>query len=318
MNVTLAKVMKNGFITCGVSQGLPGFSNPDAKNNWTGIDVDYCRALAAAVFNDTTKVKFIPTSAKDRFTALQSGEVDLLSRNTTWTLSRDTSLGFDFVGVVYYDGQGFMVNKNLKVTSAKQLDGATVCVTTGTTSELNLADYFQTQNMKYKLVAFENNDETIKAYDSGRCDVITTDQSGLYSVRTKLKNPKDHMVLPEVITKEPLGPAVRHGDHQWADIARWTLFVLLEAEEMNITQANVDQVMKTTKNPAVKRLLGVNETLGGKLGLSKTWAYQVIRGVGNYGELFEKNLGMKSPLKILRGLNSLWNNGGLHYSMPVR
>ncbi|OOV36746.1 amino acid ABC transporter substrate-binding protein [Candidatus Synechococcus spongiarum LMB bulk10D] len=315
---TLEAVKKNGHVKCGVSKGLAGFSNPDAKNNWSGLDVDFCRALAAAIFNDPSKVTFTPTSAKERFTALQSGEVDLLSRNTTWTISRDTSLGFDFVGVLYYDGQGFMVNNKLKVKSAKELNGATVCVQTGTTTELNLADYFKSNGMKYKLVAFENDDEVVKAYDAGRCDVLTTDQSGLYAVRTKLKKPEDHVVLPDVIAKEPLGPLVRHGDHGWADLARWTFNALVEAEELGITQGNVDMMKKSAKSPLVRRFLGLDDNLGGKLGLSKEWAYQVVKHLGNYGELFEKNLGAKTPLKMARGLNALWTDGGMQYALPMR
>ncbi|MCY4443370.1 MAG: amino acid ABC transporter substrate-binding protein [Proteobacteria bacterium] len=315
---TLASVKKAGFLKCGVSQGLPGFSSTDAKNNWTGLDVDFCRAVAAAVFNDPTKVKFTPTSAKERFTALQSGEVDLLSRNTTWTASRDTALGFDFAGVTYYDGQGFLVPKKMKITSAKQLEGATVCVQTGTTTELNLADYFKSNNMKYKHVAFETNDEVIKAYEAGRCDAFTTDRSGLYSTRTKMKKPNDHMVLGDVISKEPLGPVVRHGDNQWGDIARWTVYVLVEAEELGVTQGNVDAQKKSTKNPVVRRLLGLDGELGNKLGLDNSWSYQVLKHVGNYAEVFERNLGMSTNLKIERGLNALWSAGGLMYAMPIR
>lgn len=317
---TLAQVQKDGFVKCGVSKGVPGFSNPDAQNNWSGIDVDYCRALAAAIFNDPMKVKFTPMSAKERFTALQSGEVDVLSRNTTWTLSRDTTLGFNFVGIMYYDGQGFLVNKKKypDVKTVKDLNGATFCISTGTTSEINLADYYKKEGMSYKMVAFENNDETVKAYEAGRCDVITTDQSGLYAHRTKMKTPADHVVLPDVIAKEPLGPLVRHGDDQWFDIAKWVLFALIEAEELGITQANVDQQKATTNNPVAKRLLGVDDNIGGKLGLSKAWAYQIIKHMGHYGELFEKNLGESSPLKIARGQNALWSDGGLHYAMPMR
>lgn len=314
---TLEKVKKKGFIQCGVSQGLAGFSNPDAKNSWTGIDVDLCRAVAAAVFGDANKVKFTPLSAKERFTALQSGEIDLLSRNTTWTLVRDTALGLDFVGVTYYDGQGFMVRKKLGIKSAKELDGATVCVNTGTTTELNVADYFRANNLKYKLVAYEKDDEVVAAYDAGRCDVYTTDQSGLYANRIKLKSPDEHMILPEIISKEPLGPVVRHGDNQWGDVVRWSLYALLEAEELGINSGNVDQQLKSA-NPAVRRLLGVEGDAGKDLSLDTKWAYNIIKQVGNYDQIFQKNLGKDSPLKIARGQNALWNQGGLQYPMPVR
>lgn len=314
---TLEKVQKNKTLSCGVSQGLPGFSSPDSKGNWRGLDVDVCRAVAAAVLGNADKVSYRPLSAKERFTALQSGEIDLLSRNTTWTLVRDTALGLDFTGVTYYDGQGFMVRKKLGVKSAKELDGATVCVNLGTTTELNVADFFRARKMKYKLVAFEKADEVLAAYDAGRCDVFTTDQSGLYAHRIQLKNPDDHIVLPEVISKEPLGPVVRHGDNQWGDIVRWTVFALIEAEELGVTQANVEQ-MKTSDNPAIKRLLGVEGDMGQSLGLPKEWAYSMIKAVGNYGEMFDRNLGPKTSLQIARGLNDLWNNGGLHYPMPIR
>lgn len=317
---TLEQVMADGFLKCGVSKGLPGFSNPDANNNWSGIDVDFCRAIAAALFNDPMKVKFTPTSTKERFTALQSGEVDILSRNTTWTLSRDTTLGFNFAGIMYYDGQGFLVNKKKypQVKTVKDLDGATFCISTGTTTEINLADYYKKEGMTYKMVAYENNDESVKAYEAGRCDVLTTDQSGLYANKLKMKNPDDHVVLPDVIAKEPLGPVVRHGDDQWLDIVKWTLFALFESEELGITKANVDQFKSTTKNPTAKRLLGVDDDIGAKLGLSKMWAYQMIKHVGNYGEIFENNLGESTPLQISRGLNALWKDGGLHYAMPMR
>jgi general L-amino acid transport system substrate-binding protein len=314
---TLDKVIKAKVLKCGVSQGLPGFSSPDSKGNWEGMDVDVCKAVAAAVFGDAKKVNFRPLSAKERFTALQSGEIDLLSRNTTWTLVRDTALGLDFTGVTYFDGQGFMVRKKLGVKSAKELDGATVCVNLGTTTELNVADYFRTNNMKYKLVAFEKTDEVVAAYDAGRCDVYTTDQSGLYANRIKLKKPDDHMILPDVISKEPLGPVVRHGDNQWGDVVRWAVYALVEAEELGITQANVDK-MKTSSNPNIKRLLGTEGDIGTNLGLEKDWAYKMIKAVGNYGEIFERNLGPKTPLKIARGLNQLWNQGGLQYPMPIR
>lgn len=314
---TLDNVKKKGFLQCGVSQGLPGFSTTDAKSTWTGIDVDVCRAVAAAIFGDATKVKFTPLSAKERFTALQSGEIDVLSRNTTWTLVRDTTLGLDFVGVTYYDGQGFMVRQKSNVKNAKELNGATICVNTGTTTELNVADWFRANNLKYKLLVFEKNDEVVAAYDAGRCDVFTTDQSGLYADRLKLKNPAEHVILPEVISKEPLGPAVRHGDDQWADVVRWSLFALTTAEELGLTQANVDK-MKTEQNPEIRRFLGVDGEMGKDLGVGNDWAYQIVKQVGSYGESFERNLGQGSPLKIARGQNALWSKGGLQYPMPVR
>ncbi len=315
---TLDDVKAKGFVQCGVSQGLPGFSNPDDKGNWTGIDVDVCRAVAAAVFGDASKVKFSPLSAKERFTALQSGEVDVLSRNTTWTETRDTALGLDFAGVTYYDGQGFMVRKDLGVKSALELSGAAVCTNTGTTTELNVADYFRANNMDYKVVAFEKADEVVKAYDSGRCDVYTTDQSGLYAQRTKLKDPNAHIVLPEVISKEPLGPVVRHGDNQWGDIVRWSLNAMIDAEEAGITSANVDDLKANSKNPTVRRILGVEGKMGENLGLSADFAYNIIKQVGNYGEVFERNLGPSTPLNISRGLNAQWKDGGILYAPPFR
>lgn len=312
---TLDDVRKKGFLQCGVSQGLAGFSSPDAKNNWSGIDVDVCKAVAAAIFGDVSKVKYTPLSAKERFTALQSGEIDVLSRNTTWTLIRDTALGLDFAGVTYYDGQGFMVPKKLKVTKAKELAGATICVQTGTTTELNVADFFRANNLKYKILVFEKNDEVVAAYDAGRCDVLSTDQSGLYASRIKLKNPDDHVILTEVISKEPLGPAVRHGDNQWVDIVRWSLYAMLEAEELGVTSKNLE-AMKKSDNPAIRRLLGVEGDAGKDLGVRSDWAEKIIGGVGNYGEVFARNLG--DTLKIARGQNALWKDGGLQYPMPVR
>ncbi|MBR0829809.1 amino acid ABC transporter substrate-binding protein [Bradyrhizobium manausense] len=314
---TLKTIKDRGSLSCGVSQGLPGFSSPDDKGNWTGLDVDVCRAIAAAIFNDPTKVKYVPTSAKDRFTALQSGEIDLLSRNTTWTISRDTSLGANFTGVTYYDGQGFMVKKSLKVNSALELNSASVCVQTGTTTEQNLADYFRANNMKYEVIAFGTNDETVKAYESGRCDVFTTDQSGLYANRLKLANPADHVVLPEIISKEPLGPMVRHGDDQWFDIVKWTLFAMVTAEELGLNAKNIDEKAKSD-NPELKRVLGTDGNFGEQLGLTKDWVVRIVKHVGNYGEVFDKNVGTGSPLGIARGLNSLWNKGGLQYAPPIR
>lgn len=314
---TLERVKKNGFLRCGVNEGLPGFSNPDAKGNWSGLDIDFCRAVAAAIFNDPKKARFTPSSAKVRFTILQAGEVDLLTRNTTWTMSRDTQLGLEFIGVIYYDGQGFIVPKKLNVTSAKQLNGANVCTNTGTTTELNLADYFRANGLKYKVIAFEKNNEVIAAYDAGRCDAYTTDASGLYAERLKLKAPNDHLILPEIISKEPLGPLVNQGDQQWSDLVRWTLFALVNAEELGVTSKNVDQMLKSP-NPEVRRLLGVEGAFGESVGLTKDWVVRIVRHVGNYGEIFERNVGQGSPLKIKRGLNALWNKGGLQYAPPVR
>jgi general L-amino acid transport system substrate-binding protein len=323
---TLDDVRQKGFVQCGVSTGLPGFSSPDEQNNWTGMDVDFCHAVAAAVLGDPQKVKFTPLTAKERFTALQSGEIDILSRNTTWTMSRDTSLGLKFAGVIYYDGQGFMINskKFPEVKSASQLAGATVCTQAGTTTELNLADYFKSNNIEYKLVTFEKNDEALAAFSDGRCDAYTTDQSGLYSVRLKLPNPGDTMVLPEIISKEPLGPVVRQGDDAWFNVVRWTYFTLVNAEELGITSKNVDEMKTTSKNPEVQRLLGVeNEDgtaagFGTGIGLEENWAVNIIKAVGNYGEVFERNVGESSPLKIARGKNALWKDGGLQYAPPVR
>jgi general L-amino acid transport system substrate-binding protein len=314
---TLEKVKKNGYLRCGVSEGLPGFGQPDNKGEWTGLDVDFCRAIAAAIFNDPKKVRFTPTSAKVRFTALQAGDFDVLSRNTTWTISRDVQLGLEFIGVIYYDGQGFLVPKKLNVTSAKQLNGANVCTNTGTTTELNLADFFRANNLKYKVIAFEKNNEVIAAYDAGRCDAYTTDASGLYAERLKLKVPGDHIILPEIISKEPLGPAVNQGDPQWTDLVRWTLFALLNAEELGVTSKNVDQMLKSP-NPEVRRLLGVEGAFGEPMGLTKDWVVRIVKKVGNYGEIFERNVGQGSPLKIKRGQNALWNKGGLQYAPPVR
>ena len=314
---TLKTVKDRGMLSCGVSQGLPGFSAPDDKGNWAGLDVDICRAVAAAIFNDPAKVKFVPLSAKDRFTALQSGEIDVLSRNTTWTLSRDTSLGANFTGVTYYDGQGFLVKKSLKVNSALELNSASVCVQTGTTTEQNLADYFKGNNMKYEVIAFGTADETVKAYESGRCDVFTSDVSQLYAERLKLSNPADHAVLPEVISKEPLGPMVRHGDDQWFDIVKWTLFAMVDAEELGVTQKNTDEMAKSDK-PELKRAFGTDGNLGEQLGLTKDWMSRIVKAVGNYGESFDRNVGAGSKLGIARGLNQLWNKGGIQYAPPIR
>ncbi len=315
---TLDGVREKGFVRCGVSGGLPGFSSPDAKGNWNGIDVDFCRAVASAVLGDPMKVKFVPLTAKQRFTALQSGELDLLSRNTTWTQTRDTRLGLNFAGVIYYDGQGFMVRKDLGVKSAKQLDGATVCINAGTTTELNAADYFRSNGMKYTPVTFEKSDEVVAAYDAGRCDAYTTDQSGLYAQRIKLKQPDAHVILPEIISKEPLGPLVRQGDDEWFNIVRWTLFAMINAEELGVTSKNARNLRAATTNPGIRRLLGVEGKLGENLNLSNQWAYDVVRHVGNYGEMFQRNLGPGTTLNIARGLNRLWSKGGVMYAPPVR
>lgn len=314
---TLDAVKKKGFVQCGVSIGLPGFSNADEKGNWSGLDVDVCRAVAAAVFGDANKVKFTPLTAKERFTALQSGEINMLSRNTTWTLTRDSSLGLNFAGVNYYDGQGFMVTKKLGVKSALELDGASFCIQAGTTTELNLADYFRSNNMKYTPVTFDTSDETVKAFDTGRCDALTSDQSQLYALRIKLGNPDGATVLPEVISKEPLGPVTAQGDEEWYKIVRWSLFAMVNAEEMGITSANVDAKM-SSDDPNVRRLLGQEGIKGSGLGLADGWAANIVKQVGNYGESFERNVGQGSSLKIARGQNALWNKGGLQYAPPIR
>lgn len=311
---TLDSVKEKGHVQCGVSTGLPGFSNADASGNWQGLDVDVCRAVAAAVLGDAGKVKYTPLTAKERFTALQSGEIDMLSRNTTWTLTRDASLGLNFAGVNYYDGQGFMVTQSLGVKSALELDGAAVCIQAGTTTELNLADYFRLHGMSYKSVTYDTSDATVKGFEAGRCDVLTSDQSQLYALRIKLKDPESAMVLPEVISKEPLGPVVRQGDDKWFNIVKWSLMAMVNAEEMGVTSKNADS-MKDSKNPGIGRFMTGQ---GEKLGLSDDWAYNIVKQVGNYGESFERNVGMGSPLKISRGLNALWTNGGLQYAPPIR
>src|SRR5262245_6607132 len=315
---TLDDVRRRGVLRCGVNTGLAGFAAPDDKGEWRGIDADFCRAVAVAVLGDASKVKYVPTNAKERFTALQSGEVDLLARNTTWTFSRDTDLGFDFVGVNYYDGQGFMVRKSLNVKSALELNGASVCVQTGTTTELNLGDYFRANNMELKPVVFEKNEEARQAYDEGRCDAYTTDASGLAAERSVLAQPGDHIILPEIISKEPLGPLVRHGDNRWGDVVRWSLNAMIIAEEFGVTQANLDEQKASSQNPEVRRLLGVEGEMGKMTGLSNEWAYNIIKAVGNYGESFERNVGLKTPLQLARGLNDLWSRGGLLYAPPIR
>jgi general L-amino acid transport system substrate-binding protein len=314
---TLNAVKQRGVLNCGANGTLAGFGLPDAQGNWTGFDVDYCRAIAAAIFNDPTKVKFVPLTAKDRFTALQSGEVDVLARNTTWTSSRDTTSGLNFTAINYYDGQGFMVRKSLKINSALELNDASICVQQGTTTELNLADYFRTNRMKVKTVTFATSSEAVKAYDAGRCDAYTTDASALYGERLRVVNPNDHIVLPEIISKEPFALSVRHGDDQWFDIVKWVHFVLINAEELEVNKANVEQQLKSD-NPEIRRLLGVEGKHGEAFGLTDDFAVRIIKHVGNYSEIFERNLGSNTPLKIARGLNALWTKGGLQYAPPVR
>jgi general L-amino acid transport system substrate-binding protein len=315
---TLDDVKARGALNCGVNTGLAGFAATDDSGQWAGLDIDLCKAVAAAIFGDTSKIKYVPTNAKERFTALQSGEVDFLSRNTTITFSRDTDLGFDFVGVNYYDGQGFMVRKDLGVDSALKLSGASVCVQTGTTTELNLADYFRANNLELKSVVFEKSEEARQAYDEGRCDAYTTDASGLAAERSVLKAPADHVILPEIISKEPLGPGVRHGDNNWGDIIRWSLNAMIIAEEFGVTQANVDDQLATSQNPEIRRLLGAEGEMGKMAGLPNEWAYSIIKNVGNYGESFERNVGLKTPLGLARGLNELWSKGGILYAPPIR
>ncbi|MDC1338392.1 amino acid ABC transporter substrate-binding protein [Pelagibacteraceae bacterium] len=314
---TLKNTQNKGFVRCGVSQGLPGFSNADAAGNWTGVDVDVCRAVAAAVLGDANKVKFTPLSAKERFTALTSGEIDILSRNTTWTLSRDADIGLTFVGVNFYDGQGFMVRKDSGITSTSQFkNGISACTNIGTTTELNMRDFFNSKGISYEPVAFEKADEVVAAYDSGRCDTYTTDKSGLAAQRTKMANPDDHIVLPETISKEPLGPVVRQGDAVWEDIVRWSLNVMIEAEEYGINSANAD-MMKTSENPQIKRLVGSEGELGAAFGLDNDWSLRIIKQVGNYGESYKRNIADTGILPD-RGPNQIWTKGGLLYVPPAR
>lgn len=315
---TLDDVKARGSLNCGVTTGLAGFAAPDATGEWKGIDAAFCRAVAAAVLGDATAVEFIPTTGKTRFTALASGEIDMLARNTTWTLSRDVDLKFDFLGVNYYDGQGFMVPKSLGVSSAKDLDGATVCVQTGTTTELNLADYFRSNNISYQPVPIETNAEGAQQYLAGACDTYTTDASGLASTRATFENPGDHTLLPEIISKEPLGPLVRHGDNEWGDVVRWTLNALITAEELGVTSANVAEMSTGAGNPEIARLLGTEGTLGEMLGLDADWAMRAIATQGNYGEIFARNIGEDTPVGLARGLNAQWTDGGLLYSPPFR
>lgn len=314
---TLAKVKKQGHVICGVTQGVAGFSSPDSKGKWSGIEVDVCRAVSSAIFGSADKVKYMALSAQARFTALQSGEIDILSRVTTWTLTRDTSLGLNFGPTIFYDGQAFMVRKKDKIKKIADLNGATICTQQGTTTELNLADYFRKNRLKMKSVVFESNDEVTQAFLKGRCDAFTNDGSGLIAERSKTKKPSDYIILPEVISKEPLGPAVKHGDDQWLDIVSWSVFALITAEEYEMTSKNIDSFLKS-KDPGIKRFLGVKKGNGKRLGLDERWAYHIIKNVGNYGEVFERNVGKGSPLKLERGLNALWNKGGLIYAPPAR
>lgn len=337
---TLEKTKQAGELSCGVSTGLPGFSNPDDQGNWSGIDVDFCRAVAAAVLGDPAKVRFVPLTAKERFTALQSGEVDILSRNTTWTATRDNSLGLTFPGVLnYYDGQGFLVNTSLGVNSATELDGAAICIQAGTTTELNLADYFRSQGMSYTPITFDTSDQTVQGFEAGRCDVLTSDTSQLAALRTKLPDPSSAVILPEIVSKEPLGPVVRQGDEQWLKIVRWTHYAMLNAEEFGLTSANIDDAVMIAdmmangsdevksvinavnhlgKNPEVQRLIGTTGDFGQMLGLDNKWAYNIVKLVGNYGEVFEANVGRNTPLQLARGVNDLWTRGGLQYGPPIR
>lgn len=327
---TIDAIKARGQLICGVNPSLPGFAAADSQGNWAGLDVDVCKALAASLLSDAGKIKWVPLNAAQRFAALQAGEVDVLSRNTTWTLTRDASLGLHFTGATYYDGQGFMVPKpkldpktkkmvGANITSAKQLKGATVCVQSGTTTEKNLTDYSKASGLNMKPVVFESQEATNKAYFAGRCQAYTTDASGLASVRNKeAGNPEDHLILPELISKEPLGPSVRRGDDEWFAIVKWVVFVLIEAEEYGITQANVDELKASSKDPVVQRILGTSEDTGKLLGLDKDWAYRAIKATGNYGEIFERNVGPKSSLKLPRGANNLWSKGGFMYAPPVR
>jgi general L-amino acid transport system substrate-binding protein len=314
---TADAALKKGFIRCGVNTGIAGFAQPDSNGEWRGIDVEFCRAVAAALFGDARKVRYTPLTAQQRFTALQSGEVDILSRNTTWTMSRDTSLGLNFVGINFYDGQGFMVTKKRNVKSATKLNGAAVCVQPCTTTELNLSDYFRANNMKFEEIKFGKLDEVVKAYNEGKCDTFTADVSQLYALRLNLSKPDDHVILPDVISKEPLAPVVRQRDDDWMMIVKWTLYAMINAEELGITSKNIDEALKS-KKPDVMRLVGTEGAYGEDLGLSKDWAARIIRHVGNYGEIYDRNVGEGSKLKIPRGLNSLWSNGGIQYAPPIR
>ena len=314
---TLARVKQRGQLVCGTSTGIAGFSIADGQGNWSGLDVDVCRALAAAIFDDPSRIKFIPLASKDRLTALQSGEIDVLPRTTTWTLSRDAGQGLNFTAVNYYDGQGFQVRAKAGIKSVQELDGASICTVQGTTNELNLSDYFRVNKMKYEVVAFQGIDETVKAYESGRCDAISTDISQLVSYRLKMADPAEHVLLPEVISKEPIGPYVRQGDDEWFDIVRWTVFALINAEELGVTRANLAEMLKS-ENPEIRRLLGIEGKFGTGLGLTPDWIARIVRHVGNYGESYERNLGSGSRIGLPRGLNNLWSKGGIQFAPPVR
>ncbi|WP_294926052.1 amino acid ABC transporter substrate-binding protein [uncultured Paracoccus sp.] len=315
---TLQEVQSRDVLNCGVNTGLVGFAAPDANGNWTGFDVAFCKAVAAAVLGDPGKVNYVPTTGQTRFTALSSGEVDLLARNSTWTFQRDTDLRLDFIGINYYDGQGFMVRKDLGVSSAKELDGATICIQTGTTTELNLADYFRANNMNYQPVNIDSNAEGEQQYLAGACDAYTTDASGLAATRAAFADPENHIILPEIVSKEPLGPAVRHGDSNWGDIVRWTLYALIAAEEYGVTSANIDELARSSNNPEVQRLLGSSDSLGAMIGLDDEWALRAIKAGGNYGEIFAATIGEQTPIGLARGLNAQWTQGGLMYAMPFR
>jgi general L-amino acid transport system substrate-binding protein len=314
---TLDKVKARGNVACGVNPSLQGFSSRDAQGNWSGFDIDLCRALAAAIFNDPGKVVFTPLGTAERLQALQADKIDVLSRNTTWTFAREAALKLNFAAVTYYDGQGFLVRRGKNATSALELDGASVCVQKGTTSELNLGDYFRTNNMKYQLVALPDADQAVKAYDEGKCTVLTSDTSQLFAERLRLKSPDDHIVLPDIISKEPLGPYVRSGDNQWLSIVKWTHYAMINAEELGVSKQTIDEALKSNK-PDVKRLVGTDDNYGEQLGLTQDWAVRIIRHVGNYGEVFERNVGTGSQLAIPRGINSLWSNGGIQYAPPIR
>lgn len=316
-SATLDAVKAKGFLQCGVTGGVPGFSAPDANNVWTGIEVDFCRAMAAAIFNDPDAVRYTSLTSQERFTALSAGEIDVLSRTTTWTMSRDTQLGIKFVGTMFYDGQGFMVREADGITSALELSGAAICIESGTTTELNAADYFAANNMEFNTVVFVDQDEVVKAYEDGRCDVYTTDSSALAAERSKFADPAAHIILPEIISKEPLGPVVRQGDDGWFNIARWTYYALLEAEELGVTQANVDEMLGSD-NPAIKRLLGVEGDFGTPMGLTPDWAYRIVKHIGNYAETYNKHVGPDTPIGLARGLNALWKDGGIQYAPPIR
>ncbi|MBL8700566.1 MAG: amino acid ABC transporter substrate-binding protein [Alphaproteobacteria bacterium] len=314
---TLAAVKARGHLLCGAHPGAPGFSQPNSRGEYTGFDADHCRAIAAAIFGDPQAIRFRPLSSQQRLTAVQTGEIDVLIRTTTWSMARDTTSGLNVTNVTFYDGQGFLVRTKLGLKSAKELDGATICVTSGTTNELNLADWARANNLRIQPLVIDQNDETRKAYESGRCDAFTTDASQLAGIRTALPVPAEHVVLPDIISKEPLGPYVRHGDDQWFDLVRWTMFALVEAEELGVTSKNVDEMLKAP-NPNIQRLLGVSGGFGKMIGLDDRWAYNAIKAVGNYGEIFDRNLGKESPLGLARGINALWNKGGLIYAPPIR